>query len=87
MSYTPSFEEATESRSFTEELQVEAGDDESSFVSLKFVKYQYCHSITLFIVDNQGGKDTTRVDFIQVQGLLIEKTKDLSNLMEDKTQG
>lgn len=61
------------------ELKLSSRDFESSNVTpLPFIKFQFVQSLTLFIKDNQGGKDTTQISFV---GLFGSTNK--SSSMED----
>ncbi|PIK40995.1 hypothetical protein BSL78_22149 [Apostichopus japonicus] len=44
---------------------------EDAIIPLKFVKFQNVQSVTLFIKDNLGGEDITRVDFLSFIGTTV----------------
>ncbi|KAJ6606667.1 PITH domain-containing protein [Mycena vulgaris] len=49
-------------------------------VALRFVRFQAVTSLHIFVVSNQGGADETRIDAVDVLGVTVETTKDLSGL-------
>lgn len=49
-------------------------------IPLRFVRFQNVNSLHVFVESNHGGEDTTRIDTIDVFGVPIEATKDLSGL-------
>ncbi|TPX33723.1 hypothetical protein SmJEL517_g03408 [Synchytrium microbalum] len=63
----------------TETLSVSKKDLEGGVIPLKFVRYQSVHNINIFIVDNQDGEETTRVDQVIFYGVpgMATNMKDL----------
>lgn len=53
-------------------------------ISLRFVRFQSVSSLHIFVESNQGGGDQTRIDAIDVMGIPVEATKDLSGLKEEE---
>lgn len=49
-------------------------------VQLRFVKFQKVTSITIFVSDNQGGEDVTRIDKLDIYGSPETTTASMSNL-------
>jgi len=50
-------------------------------VSLRFVRFQTVNSLHIFVVSNRGDtQDETRIDAVDVLGVAVETTKDLSGL-------
>ncbi|KAK7466606.1 hypothetical protein BaRGS_00037329 [Batillaria attramentaria] len=47
---------------------------EGSMIPLKFVKFQNVQSITLFVRDNQGGTETTQIDYVGFLGSPVSTT-------------
>ncbi|KXN90451.1 Chitin synthase regulatory factor 3 [Leucoagaricus sp. SymC.cos] len=58
------------------EEQVKAGKP----IPLRFVRFQNVNSLTIFVESNQGEEDESRIDAIDVFGIPVEATKDLSGL-------
>ncbi|KAG6901499.1 hypothetical protein C0995_011094 [Termitomyces sp. Mi166 len=53
-------------------------------VGLRFVRFQTVKSLHVFVSTNHGGEETTRIDAIDLLGLPIETTKDLSGLRKQE---
>ncbi|XP_046856861.1 thioredoxin-like protein 1 [Xenia sp. Carnegie-2017] len=69
---TLGFDEA-EKTAFVQELNLTAEDVlEDAQIPLKFVKFQYVQSVTLFIKDNQGDQDTTIINSLSFIGTTVE---------------
>ncbi|KAJ7081531.1 PITH domain-containing protein [Mycena crocata] len=49
-------------------------------IALRFVRFQAVTSLHIFVVSNQGGTEETRIDAVDVLGVTVETTKDLSGL-------
>ncbi|KAH0584178.1 hypothetical protein H2248_009736 [Termitomyces sp. 'cryptogamus'] len=49
-------------------------------VGLRFVRFQTVNSLHIFVSTNHGGEETTRIDALDILGLPVETTKDLSGL-------
>ena len=76
--------ESAESEKFTQEIVIEEkwiGKDGVVLVPLKYVKFQRLLKLTLFIVDNQGEQDVTRLDRLWVLGNPVDTTN-MSNLQK-----
>ncbi|KAF9239633.1 DUF1000-domain-containing protein [Melanogaster broomeanus] len=54
-------------------------------IPLKFVRFKSVNSLHIFVESNQSGDDDvqTRIDGIDVLGVLVEATKSLSGLKQD----
>ncbi|KAH8829716.1 DUF1000-domain-containing protein [Flagelloscypha sp. PMI_526] len=50
-------------------------------IPLRFVRFQKVNSLHIFVASNQGGADESRIDGIDVLGIPVEATKDLSGLI------
>ncbi|KAF8078219.1 PITH domain-containing protein [Lyophyllum atratum] len=53
-------------------------------VALRFVRFQTVNSLHVFVGSNQGNEDTTRIDAIDIFGVPVETTKDLSGLRKQE---
>ncbi|KAL1745435.1 PITH domain-containing protein [Schizophyllum fasciatum] len=53
-------------------------------IALRFVRFQSVNSLHLFVASNQGGEDETRIDAVDVFGVPVEATKDLSGLRKQE---
>ena len=53
---------------------------EGKLVSLRYVRFQGVNSLHIFVGSNHGKTDTTRIDSIDIFGVPVETTKDLSGL-------
>ncbi|KAG6845030.1 hypothetical protein H0H87_001367 [Tephrocybe sp. NHM501043] len=49
-------------------------------INLRFVRFQTVNSLHIFVSDNHGDAETTRIDQIDIFGVPVETTKDLSGL-------
>ncbi|ETW85649.1 thioredoxin-like protein [Heterobasidion irregulare TC 32-1] len=67
--------EAAQVLELTEE-QVKEGKP----IQLRFVRFQAVNSLHIFVASNQGGEDETRIDAVDVFGILSGVTRDLSGL-------
>lgn len=54
-------------------------------VPLKFVKFQNVTSLTIFVVDNQGGEEVTRIKSLQLVGT-YEKASSNEGLFKAKEE-
>lgn len=54
-------------------------------VELRFVRFQNVKHLAIFVVDNQGGEDVTRIDKLELVGLAVEGTNmsDLKKLDDE----
>mmetsp|Transcript_3294 Transcript_3294/g.6007 ORF Transcript_3294/g.6007 Transcript_3294/m.6007 type:complete len:170 (-) Transcript_3294:138-647(-) len=57
----------------TQEFELSEEVVEETTLSLKFVKFQSVQSITIFIEDNQGDEETTKLNKLQLKGVSGEK--------------
>lgn len=67
--------EAAQVLELTEE-QVKEGKP----IQLRFVRFQAVNSLHIFVASNQGGEEETRIDAVDVFGILSGVTRDLSGL-------
>ncbi|KAJ3376349.1 Thioredoxin-like protein 1, partial [Lobulomyces angularis] len=67
---TPSFEEAEESAE-VETLELKEGE----IANLRFVKYQFVHSLQFFITGNFGDNETTKIQRLTLFGVPCEVSK------------
>ncbi|XP_028399460.1 thioredoxin-like protein 1 [Dendronephthya gigantea] len=71
---TLGFDEA-EKTAAVQELRLASGDVlEDVLIPLKFVKFQYVQSVTLFVQDNQGGEETSIINSLSFIGTTLEAT-------------
>lgn len=74
------FEEA-EGVQETETLVLSEKDyEENAVTNLRFVRYQNVNSVVLFVEDNLGNAETTKLTQLIFLGTPIEATKDVNNL-------
>ncbi|GAA5830576.1 hypothetical protein JCM5353_002917 [Sporobolomyces roseus] len=74
------FDEA-ESQEPAQEVELtEAQAKGSEAVQLRFVRFQSVSHLSIFVASNQGEEDVTRVDKLDLIGVPIEGTADLSGL-------
>lgn len=57
-----------------EETLTEAQASGKEAVQLRFVRFQQTSSISIFVKDNQGGDDLTRIDKIELIGMSVDFT-------------
>ncbi|KAJ3732721.1 DUF1000-domain-containing protein [Lentinula guzmanii] len=53
-------------------------------ISLRFVRFQSVNSLHIFVVSNHGDEDETKIDAIDIIGVPVETTKDLSGLRQQQ---
>jgi len=53
-------------------------------IILRFVRFQSVNSLHIFIQSNHGGEDESRLDVLDVLGVPVEATKDLSGLKKQE---
>ncbi|KDQ60549.1 hypothetical protein JAAARDRAFT_190726 [Jaapia argillacea MUCL 33604] len=53
---------------------------EGKRITLRYVRFQAVNSIHIFVASNQGEEEETRIDAIDVFGVPVETTRDLSGL-------
>ncbi|KAI0637304.1 DUF1000-domain-containing protein [Trametes polyzona] len=64
-----------------QELELSAEDvREGRRVPLRFVRFQSVNSLHIFVKSNQGGEDETRIDAIDIFGMPLQGTRDVSGL-------
>eukprot|EP01098_Paradermamoeba_levis_P012631 TRINITY_DN555_c0_g1_i1.p1 TRINITY_DN555_c0_g1~~TRINITY_DN555_c0_g1_i1.p1 ORF type:complete len:321 (-),score=93.78 TRINITY_DN555_c0_g1_i1:65-886(-) len=69
-----------------QELTLTANEiKEKAVVPLKFLKFQNVNSLTVFVVDNQGGEETTKIQHLQVVGS-FEQASSNENLYKSKEE-
>lgn len=72
--HTPDFDSA-EAMVAVQEFSLTPDDmSADSIINLKFVKFQNVQSITVFVKDNQGGEETTKIDKLSFIGSAISTT-------------
>lgn len=52
---------------------------EDAIVPLKYVKLQNVQSVTLFVKDNQGGEDTTIVEYLSLIGSPVQESTNMND--------
>lgn len=57
---------------------------EGKQIPLRFVRFQTVNSLHIFVASNHGGEDETRIDAIDIFGVPVETTKDLSGLKKQE---
>ncbi|OJT14220.1 PITH domain-containing protein [Trametes pubescens] len=76
-----SFDDVEDGASVLQELELSADDvREGRRVPLRFVRFQSVNSLHIFVVSNQGGEDETRIDSIDIFGMPLQGTRDVSGL-------
>jgi thioredoxin len=70
---TIDFDNATNNTA-TQELELTPKDLEGNVVNLRFVKFQNVQNLQIFVKDNQGDEETTRIDNLIILGLPIAST-------------
>ncbi|KAK4702665.1 thioredoxin 1, partial [Phenoliferia sp. Uapishka_3] len=69
-----------ESEEPAQEIEITAAQASGSeAIQLRFVRFVNVSVLSIFVVDNQGGEDVTRIDKLELLGLAIEST-DMSQL-------
>nr|XP_032834740.1 thioredoxin-like protein 1 [Petromyzon marinus] len=59
----------------TQSLQLSPEElTEDSSVQLRYVKFQHVNNVTVFVKDNQGGEDTTRICYLSFIGTTVQAT-------------
>jgi len=53
-------------------------------IILRFVRFQAVNSLHIFVQNNHGGDDVSRIDVLDVFGIPVETTKDLSGLKKQE---
>jgi len=73
-------EDATEPEA-AQVLEISSDDvKEGNRIVLRFVRFQAVNSLHIFVQSNHGGEDESRLDVLDVFGVPVETTKDLSGL-------
>ncbi|PIL23692.1 hypothetical protein GSI_13441 [Ganoderma sinense ZZ0214-1] len=76
-----SFEDAEEDHSILQDIELSEDDvREGKRIDLRFVRFQSVSSLHIFVVSNQGGGDETRIDAIDIFGMPVMGTKNVSGL-------
>lgn len=70
---TIDFDAAT-SNTPTQELELTPKDLEGNPVNLRYVKFQNVQNLQIFVKDNQGNEETTRIDKLVILGLPLATT-------------
>lgn len=70
---TIDFDDATNNTA-TQEVELTPKDLEGNVVNLRFVKFQNVQNLQIFVKDNQGDEETTRIDSLAIIGLPIAST-------------
>jgi hypothetical protein len=66
-----------------QQIELSAADvNEGKQIPLRFVRFQAVNSLHIFVGSNQGDEDETRIDSIDIFGVPVETTKDLSGLRQ-----
>ncbi|KAF7295204.1 PITH domain-containing protein [Mycena indigotica] len=79
------FEDVAEDASAAQILELSADDVANGRpTTLRFVRFQSVNSIHIFIASNQGDADETRLDGLDILGVPVETTKDLSGLKKQE---
>ncbi|KIM72491.1 hypothetical protein PILCRDRAFT_829691 [Piloderma croceum F 1598] len=53
-------------------------------IVLRYVRFQAVNSLHIFVQSNQGGDEESRIDVLEVFGVPVETTKDLSGLKKQE---
>ncbi|KAI6043097.1 DUF1000-domain-containing protein [Pisolithus marmoratus] len=77
--------EGAADNTFAQVIQLSAQDvTEGRPIALRFVRFQSVNSLHIFVESNQGGGEETRIDALDVLGVPVEATKDLSGLRQEE---
>ncbi|TFL06905.1 PITH domain-containing protein [Pterulicium gracile] len=57
---------------------------EGKSVALRYVRFQSVNTLHIFIENNHGDEDETRIDAVDIIGTPFETTKDLSGLRQEE---
>ena len=71
---TLGFDEAEKTAAVQELSLTSENVAEDVLIPLKFVKFQYVQSVTMFIKDNQGDEETTIINSLSFIGTAVEST-------------
>ncbi|TBU50189.1 PITH domain-containing protein [Dichomitus squalens] len=75
------FEDVEDEHSVLQEIDLSEDDvREGKRIDLRFVRFQSVTSLHIFVVSNQGGEDETRIDAIDIFGMPVMGTRDVSGL-------
>lgn len=79
------FDNAESTEAAQEVVLDEAQAKGEKSVELRFVRFQNVGHLSIFVVDNQGGEDVTRVDKLELIGVSVEGTNmaDLKKMEEE----
>ncbi|KAI6109994.1 DUF1000-domain-containing protein [Pisolithus sp. B1] len=77
--------EGAADKTFAQVIELSAEDvTEGKPIPLRFVRFQNVNSLHIFVESNQGESEQTRIDAIDVLGVPVEATKDLSGLRQEE---
>ncbi|KAI0371829.1 DUF1000-domain-containing protein [Pilatotrama ljubarskyi] len=75
------FDDVEDEKSVVQELELSEDDvREGRKIPLRFVRFQSVNSLHIFVMSNQGDEDETRIDAIDVFGMPLMGTRDVSGL-------
>ncbi|KAI0713315.1 DUF1000-domain-containing protein [Earliella scabrosa] len=75
------FSDVEDGDDFLQEIELSEEDArEGKKIPLRFVRFQSVNSLHIFVVSNQGGEDETRIDAIDIFGVPVMGTRDVSGL-------
>ncbi|BGP01175.1 hypothetical protein NBRC10513v2_002127 [Rhodotorula toruloides] len=79
------FDNAESTEAAQEVVLDEAQAKGEKSVELRFVRFQNVGHLSIFVVDNQGGEDVTRIDKLELIGVSVEGTNmaDLKKMEEE----
>jgi len=66
--------DAAEGSQATQDIVLQPSDLDGNPVNLRFVKFQNVQTLLIFVKDNQGGTETTRIDHLAVYGCPLNTT-------------
>nr|QWA14831.1 thioredoxin [Diaphanosoma celebensis] len=66
--------DAAEGSQATQDIVLQPSDLDGNPVNLRFVKFQNVQTLLIFVKDNQGGTETTRIDHLAVYGSPLSTT-------------
>ncbi|KAI0362798.1 DUF1000-domain-containing protein [Trametes cingulata] len=75
------FDDVEDEKSVVQEIELSEDDvREGRKIPLRFVRFQSVNSLHIFVMSNQGDEDETRIDAIDVFGMPLMGTRDVSGL-------
>ncbi|KAI8998937.1 DUF1000-domain-containing protein [Trametes punicea] len=76
-----SFDDVEDEKAVVQEFELSEDDvREGRKIVLRFVRFQSVNNLHIFVVSNQGGEDETRIDAIDIFGMPLMGTRDVSGL-------